>query len=99
MKLAKFDLGRLYTDWDMILHGRECLLSDSVDAIIDSVEHNVVHPPFSAIDSDEERVVRAETFQNDFGTSDEFPFYADEDVDGCSQVYKYCYLLPEADDE
>ena len=93
-----FDLGRLYTDWDEGLRGKECLLSDSVDAIIYSVEHNIVHPPFSAIDSDEEQVVMAEPLQNDYGNKDVLPFYADEDVNGCSQVYKYCYLLPEVGD-
>ena len=94
-----FDLGRLYTDWDEVLRGKECLLSDSVDAIIDSVENDGSPPEFNTVDSDEVRVVRAETFRNEFGTSDVFPFYADEDVNGCSRVYRYCYLLPEADDE
>lgn len=91
-----FDLGRLYTDWDGILYGRECLLSDSVDDIIECVEAGAELPPFGTVDSDEARVVRAETFQNEFGTSDVFPFWVDEDMNGCSQVYKYCYLLPEA---
>jgi len=91
-----FDLGRLYTDWDGMLYGRECLLSDSVDDIIDCVEAGAELPPFGTVDSDEARVVRAETFRNDYVTHGVFPFYADEDVYGCSRVYKYCYLLPEA---
>lgn len=94
-----FDLGRLYTDWDGILYGRECLLSDSVDDIIECVEAGAELPPFGTVDSDEARVVRAETFRNDFGTSDVFPFWVDEDMNGCSQVYKYCYLLPDDGDE
>ena len=93
-----FDLGRLYTDWDSTLYGRECLLSDSVDDIIECVENGGSPPEVSTVDSDEARVVRAAPFgvvANDCDTGGEFPFYADEDVNGCSQVYKYCYLLPE----
>jgi len=85
-----FDLRRLYTDWDEGLRGKECILSNSVDAIIDCVEDCVDPPPFSMVDSDEARVVTAEPHDN---ANDDYPFYADEDMNGWSEVYKYCYVL------
>ena len=97
-----FDLGRLYTDWDMALRGKKCLLSDSVDAIIDSVERAIAHPPFSEVDSDEEQVVMAVPHDNGYEDAEPqhcYRFYAEEDVNGCNQVYRYCYLLPEDGDE